>query len=376
MDNSNTVKINHKKVAQWISATMFLSCLLIMAFLFPSRSVMSEHLSDGLMKTVHRGTIAKILDNCKQNYECVKTIYVDVEGQRHVANSAINSKGLSVGDDVWVHQANGVYNIYDFDNTYFIIGFVIIACLLLIRFGGKKAFFAILGIIISSVAAMFYIVPATLDGTNVGLATFACGSVVLGIIMIMTHGDKTSTYIAYCGTVMSLLITSVLVMLVINFVGVSNSSSDQAASAALQLPGVPIEHIMIASIIISALGLFNDISVSQAATVRELAKHNPQASRKALFHSSIDIGKDHLASIIYTLAMVFFGTALPALIIHGVYTDGIVGTLLSGEFATELITTSIYTSSLALAVPITTVVASYFESDGNENEIETVVHAH
>lgn len=107
----NPQGINHVKIARWVSFILFSACAIIMAIFWPSKDALHSHLSDGLMKTVHRGTISNIIDNCQKNYECVKTVYVTVHGEQRVADSEISTRGLHVGDKVWIHYANGTFTV-------------------------------------------------------------------------------------------------------------------------------------------------------------------------------------------------------------------------------------------------------------------------
>lgn len=71
------------------------------------------------------------------------------------------------------------------------------------------------------------------------------------------------------------------------------------------------------------------------------------------------IGRDHIASAVYTIAFAFAyaGAALPVILLLEVYQRPLCQTISSGEFAEEIARTVVGSIGLGLAIPITTLIA-------------------
>ena len=133
-------------------------------------------------------------------------------------------------------------------------------------------------------------------------------------------------------------------------------------------------------IILCTLGVLDDITISQAAIVDELKRANKKLKFKELYKHSISVGKDHIASLINTLVLAYAGASLPLFVLFGMTEHQPAWVILNGEaVAQELVRTLIGSSSLILAVPITTIIAAYFlsgEGKGNRKDLHTHSHVH
>jgi hypothetical protein len=69
------------------------------------------------------------------------------------------------------------------------------------------------------------------------------------------------------------------------------------------------------------------------------------------------IGRDHIASTVYTIAFAYAGAALPILIIVMLYDRPLGDTLTSAELSEEVIRTLVGSIGLVLAIPVTTLIA-------------------
>ena len=69
------------------------------------------------------------------------------------------------------------------------------------------------------------------------------------------------------------------------------------------------------------------------------------------------IGRDHIASTVYTIAFAYAGAALPVLLLLEVYRLPLLQTISSGAFAEEVARTLVGSVGLVLAIPLTTAIA-------------------
>ena len=87
---------------------------------------------------------------------------------------------------------------------------------------------------------------------------------------------------------------------------------------------------------IGSLGVLNDVTVTQASTVFELAKLDSAVSRWEIFGVAMRVGRDHIASTVYTLVLAYAGSALPLLLLFSVANRSLSDVLTSESVAIEV----------------------------------------
>jgi uncharacterized membrane protein len=114
---------------------------------------------------------------------------------------------------------------------------------------------------------------------------------------------------------------------------------------------------VLCGLLIAGLGVLNDVTVTQASAVWELYETSPQTPARRLFGSAMRIGRDHIASTVYTIAFAYVGAALPVLLLISVYQLSVGDALFSEALAEEMVRTLVGSIGLVLAIPLTTLVA-------------------
>jgi uncharacterized membrane protein len=106
------------------------------------------------------------------------------------------------------------------------------------------------------------------------------------------------------------------------------------------------------------------VTVTQASTVFELAHVGGDTSRRAIFLSAIRVGRDHIASTVYTLVLAYAGSSLPLLLLFSVANRSLGDVLTSESVAIELVRSAVGGIALALSVPLTTAIAAVLAKPG------------
>jgi uncharacterized membrane protein len=110
--------------------------------------------------------------------------------------------------------------------------------------------------------------------------------------------------------------------------------------------------------VIGALGVLDDVTISQASTVLALRHVNPSLGFRELFMRALQVGRDHVTATVNTLVLVYVGAALPILLLFSA-TDLGVGEAVNFEIvAKEIVATLVGSIGLIAAVPITTALAA------------------
>ena len=229
--------------------------------------------------------------------------------------------------------------------------------LAVVAFGRWRGVTALLGLGFTFSVILGFVIPAILDGKPpLAVAIVGCAAIVL-VVLYLTHGVGRSTTVALAGTLASLLLTGLLSVLAVSAMKLSGGG-DESSFLLAQTRGVDLRGLLLAGILIGSLGVLDDVTVTQAVTVEELALANPGFSVRQLYAAATRVGRAHIASVINTIVLAYAGASLPLLVLI-VALDDPVGQVLSDQLvATELVRSVVGTLGLIAAVPITTLAAA------------------
>ena len=166
------------------------------------------------------------------------------------------------------------------------------------------------------------------------------------------------TSAALLGTLTALLLSAGLSWAAIKFVHLTGLSEDQNNEVAQYMGHVSITGLLLAGFIIGSLGVLNDVTITQASAVFELAAVGGDRSRRTIFGSAMRVGSDHIASTVYTLVLAYAGSALPLLLLFSVAGRSLSDVLTSESVAIEITRSAVGGIALALSVPLTTAIAA------------------
>ncbi|AEV81176.1 membrane protein [Actinoplanes sp. SE50] len=230
--------------------------------------------------------------------------------------------------------------------------------LAVIAFGRWRGLSALAGLGVTFAILLYFIVPAILDGRSPMAVAVVGSAAIMLTVLYLTHGLNVTTTIAVAGTLASLIITTVLAEISVAAVHLTGVSDDTSNFLSVSQGRVNMQGLLLASIVIGSLGVLDDITVTQSATVSELALANPAYGFRQLYGAASRIGRAHIASVINTIVLAYAGASLPLMLLFA--TGGTpVGDLLTGQLiAQELVRSAVGTVGLITAVPITTALAA------------------
>jgi len=222
--------------------------------------------------------------------------------------------------------------------------------------GGWRGLTSFVGLVISLVVILFYVVPRIASGENPVFISVSGSFVILVTSLYLSHGFSRKTTAAVVGTALSLTLTALLAVFFVNFTKLSGLGSEDAAFLSI-LPDVKInlQGLLLGGIIIGALGVLDDVTISQASYVFELQETNPNLSSADLYRKGLRIGQDHIASVVNTLVLAYVGASLPLLLLFTISSGNSFGDIVNREMmADEIVRTLVGSIGLIMAVPITT----------------------
>ncbi len=234
---------------------------------------------------------------------------------------------------------------------------LIFAVLVIVQ-GRLRGFAALAGLIASIGVIVVLVLPALVAGTSPVLVAVVASSLIAYLALYLAHGVNPLTTVALLGTLGAL---SLVVLLSWAFTGLTTLSglvTEDAQYVRAFGGNLNFSGLVLAGIILGALGAIDDMTVTQASAVAELKSADPTIGYRDLYRGAIRIGRDHVASTVNTLALAYAGASLPLLLLF-VESNQTLGRVLTSEVvATELVRTLVGSIGLVAAVPITTMLAA------------------
>jgi uncharacterized membrane protein len=218
---------------------------------------------------------------------------------------------------------------------------------------------ALLGLGVAYGVLVWFAVPALLAGRPPLAVGLVAGAAILFAVLYLAHGPSAATSTALAGTLISLALAGTLAAVFTASTHLTGLSSDVAVALQTAAPQVSFGGLVLCGVVIGALGVLNDVTVTQASAVWELHAANPGAGRRRLFGSAMRIGRDHIASSVYTLVLAYAGSALPLLLLVNLSQQPAGMVLTSDEVGAELLRALIGAVALVASVPITTALAAH-----------------
>ncbi|NIV30563.1 MAG: hypothetical protein GWN58_13995 [Anaerolineae bacterium] len=258
-------------------------------------------------------------------------------------------------------EGEDVFHVTDYVRTrplFWLAALFVAATLLLSGWQGLRS---LLGMGVSLVVILFFIVPQILDGRNPLIVAILGSVVMMGISLYLVYGWNSKTHVAVAGLLLSLIVTGLLAVWVwsVNWTRLSGFGAEEAGF--LQVAGVQLDTrgLLLAGIIIGTLGALDDIAIGQSSTIFELRKANPDLTWLELFRHGMTVGRDHIAAMVNTLLLAYVGAALPLVLMFSVFAEPVGVTINREIIAEEIVRTLVGSLGLLAGVPLTSVIAAY-----------------
>ncbi|MGH3864600.1 MAG: YibE/F family protein [Pseudonocardiaceae bacterium] len=252
----------------------------------------------------------------------------------------------------------GSYQIQDFQRGTSMVWLVALFAAAVLLLGRWRGLASLVALGFSFLVLVVYLFPAILTGGDPVIVGVLAASVIMFGVLYLTHGVSAQTSSAVLGTVLSLALIGVLGTAFTATTQLTGLDEDTANLIRVLGHGVDARGLLLAGMIIGALGVLDDVTVTQTSAVWELRRANPALSARALYTAAVRIGRDHISSAVNTLALAYAGAALPVLLTLALSGQSF-GTLVTAQnVAQEVVRTLVGGIGLVAAVPITTAIAA------------------
>ena len=243
--------------------------------------------------------------------------------------------------------------------------------------GRAKGLRAVLATGASLAIAIGFVVPTILAGWNPILVSLIGSGGILLLAIYFVHGVTWSTTAAVVGTFIAVLATMLLGLLFTDLAHLTGFGSEEAMYINLDAGQVNLQGLLLAGLLIGALGALTDVTIVQASVVRELAHVNPNFGLGDLYRRGMNVGLDHIGSLVDTLVLAYTGAALPLLVLLNLNDLSFARALNLELVATEVVHTLVGAIGLILAVPVTTLLAAFlFRGDRLPLALGELEHGH
>lgn len=289
---------------------------------------------------------------------------------------------LKEGDKIFVNRLQSIdgteyYIFKDVERRLPLMILVGIFVILVIWLSGMQGVRAVLSLVLSIGSIIFLLIPALLAGYSPALTSLVIAGLILSVTLFFTHGFKPRVFITFLGTFGAVFATCLIAWIWVEWMRFTGFSDDSSVYLNFATGGtIDLTGLLLGGIIIGLLGVLDDVSITQASVVQELKAANPQFGFKDLYQRALRVGRDHVGSLVNTLALAYAGASLPMLLLFA-YSDTSMVMLVNQEvLAAEVLRIVVGSIGLILAVPFTTAMAAWYFKDKLVYPDEDICHSH
>ncbi|ALE91611.1 YibE/F family protein [Arthrobacter alpinus] len=286
-----------------------------------------------------------------------------------VSPDVVQARGVRVGDKIsylnlsglvavtGVQQEGPQYVFMDFVRTLPMGLLALLYAVVVIAVARWRGLRAIVGLGGAFAVLSWFILPALAEGKSPLLVALVGSSAIMFGVLYFAHGFSARTSTALLGTLFGLGVTAGVAFWAVDAAALTGTSGHNSYQLLNLTQGMSLSGMILCGLVISGLGVLNDVTITQSSAVWELYELAPHTSARELFTAAMRIGRDHIASTVYTIAFAYAGSALPVLLMVSLYDQPLIQALTGVELAEEVVRILVGSIGLVLAIPVTTAVA-------------------
>jgi uncharacterized membrane protein len=245
-------------------------------------------------------------------------------------------------------------------NYLYILGVIFI--ILLLAIGWKMGAKSLCGLLITLFLIGMVLLPGVLKGYSPVLLT--CGIAVLAttLTMLVVGGWTIKSLAAILGTLGGVIVAGTLALIFGKAAHLTGFGSEESAML-LYLPEnlkLDIQGILFSGIIIGALGVCMDVSMSVASAIAEVKRTSPNLSGGELIRSGMNVGRDIMSTQANTLIMAYTGSSIQLILVFMAFKESLMKILNLDMVASEIVRAFTGSIGMLSVIPITAVIAGTF----------------
>ncbi len=301
----------------------------------------------------------------------------EIELEYGVINAIREENKIKVGDELIVSQGfNGekiAYNVVGFYRIPSVLWIILIFFVVTIWICGRKGFLAIVGLFLSILAIGWWLIPTIIGGFSPFWACVILAVILAVVNLYLAHGFSLRTSVALISVLITLILSAILAPFVASLTHLFGVASEEAFYLqAWQGGTLDLQGLFLGGIIIGTLGVLDDVASSQAATVEEIYLANPDLTLRELYVRGMKVGREHILSMINTLALAYVGVSLPLILSFVIVRGQPWWAIASSDLITEeVVRTLVGSFCLILTVPICNFLAAFVFKSKKTSHLKT-----
>jgi len=289
-------------------------------------------------------------------------VYIPAEYVDHVREGD-RLRVVSLGPDL---GGGGPTHVFmDFVRTPPMLALALVMALLVVLVARLRGLAALVGLGLSLAGLAVFTLPALLVGRPALATALVSASAIMFVVLYLAHGFSARTSTALLGTLAGVVLTAGIAAWATGTARLTGLSGEFSLDLLHLAPQMSLSGVLLCGFVLAGLGVLNDVTITQASAVWELRASAPLASRREVFSRGMRIGRDHIASTVYTVAFAYVGAALPLVLLVSMSDRPLLHSLTAGELAEEIVRTLVGSIGLVLAIPATTAIAAAVAGPGS-----------
>ena len=256
---------------------------------------------------------------------------------------AVYSSGVEVGQVIKLTRVPAIedqpaqYQFADFERRTPLIVLTVIFAIAVVAVARWRGFASLIGLVFAGFILVKFMFPALVAGSNPVLVGLIGSSAIMFVVLYAAHGFSARTSTALVGTLFGLIMIALLGLGASRWAHLTGVASEEDFVLSAAAPDLTLTSVVLCGIIVAGLGVLNDVTITQASAVWELADEG--LGQRHLFAKAMRIGRDHIASTVYTIAFATAGAALSVLLLISIYDRPLLQVVQTEQFAGEIIRT-------------------------------------
>lgn len=256
--------------------------------------------------------------------------------------------------------------LQDYDRTVSLAVIVLLFLLVTILVGGKVGAKSLLGLGLTILCVFVILIPLLLDGWPTLPTVLALCAFVTVITFVVLGGVNRKTVCAILGTIMGVAMAMAFgkfACWLLRIDGYKMYVAVPTVEPLLQLRqtqdpahALRLADLLVGGILLAALGAVNDVAMSISSAMNELIAVNPSLTRRQLFKSGMNIGRDMVGTMTNTLILALVGGSFAMIIYYTSMEPSWVQLMSTTFLSVEMVQALASSIGVILAVPFSVVI--------------------
>ncbi|RFU19833.1 YibE/F family protein [Geodermatophilus marinus] len=277
----------------------------------------------------------------------------------------VYAAGVEVGDELVLTRDAGAtgagqYAFFDYARDTPLVVLAVAFAVVVGLVARLRGLAALVGLAFAFFILLQFVLPGLLSDQSPTLTSLVGSSAIMFVVLYLAHGFSARTTTALVGTLFGLALVAVMGALAVEAARLTGLTSEETVQLSTFDPTLDFSGLVLAGVVVAGLGVLNDVTITQASAIWQLHEVDASMGWRGLYRRGMAVGRDHIASTVYTIVFAYAGAALPLLLLFELYAQPWEVVLTSSELAEEVIRTLVGAIALVLAVPVTTAAGAFF----------------